>query len=169
VGWGGSFPIEKIRVSFFFYFMHVCSLTLPTARPLSFSTPDLVAKTNADGDIRYFAIYSSTTSQRMTFYYTPLGSTRTEAATFTGITIGDGEVHELLFTVANSVATLYVDENARGTFALSGNGLADCGVPGPDCYLNVGQRRSPSGGALRLRGTVFEAVIYPLFAQAPPS
>lgn len=153
----------------FFYFLVYSFLLSSLTAPFSFSTTDLVAKTNADGDIRYFAIYSSTTSQRITFYYTPRGSTRTEAATFTGITIGDGEMHELTFTVANSVATLYVDKNARGTFALSGNSLADCGEPGPDCYLNVGQRRSPSGGALRLRGTVFAAVVYPFFAQAPPS
>ena len=146
--------------SFFFFFFSFPFFTL--------SSPDLIAKTNANGDVRYFAIYSSTTSQRITFYYAPEGSGTTEAASFPNIQVGDGSEHELILSVTNGVASLYIDGSEEGSLLLSGsNGLADCGEPGPDCYLNVGQRRSPSGGALRLRGTIFEALVYPLIARQP--
>lgn len=138
-------------------------LTLPHAFCLS----DLVAKTNADGDERYFALYSSASTGRISFFYTPVdGDTRSLA--FPTGSLADGQEHTLLLSVRNGEATLYIDGAAIGsTRALASAALADCGAPGPDCYLNVGQRRSASGGTLRLSGAISACVVYPFIALAP--
>ena len=142
----------------------------------------LFAKTNADGAIRYYALYSR--GSHFVLYYKTRGA-GTSRVTMRGA-IGDGLVHRVMLAIdiigQDVVARLSVDDTIVSTQPL--NGLLDiCDLHtsnGADCPMFVGGRAAPAAqnlSAYQLRGVIHSASIYtrhgfsfnPSIPQAAPS
>ncbi|EGD74904.1 hypothetical protein PTSG_07132 [Salpingoeca rosetta] len=130
-----------------------------TARQALNDNGYLFAKTNAAGDERSYGLYSSSTSNRLSFYYHT--DTTGSEVVHLPVSISDGQLHQVLLTVvfANDQSQgelhLTVDEEEYDTITLAG-AVVDCGAAGPDCVFYIGQRSSTTGGAFVFRGQMFQ-------------
>eukprot|EP00038_Savillea_parva_P031378 m.85805 g.85805 ORF g.85805 m.85805 type:complete len:2894 (+) comp9644_c0_seq1:194-8875(+) len=126
----------------------------------------LFAKANGNGALRYYGLYSSGSSRRMTFYYVVGGQSR--SVDF-GASVSDGQFHHIQLVVNHTTVTLQIDASASPMqVSLASSPIQDCGQPQTDCYFHVGQRMSPSGGAYLFRGEIFSARFYHRAFTQPP-
>lgn len=121
---------------------------------------DILAKSNANGRLRSYGLYSSSVSSRVSFYYSTASGSK---SIHFPVSISDGSRHDLVLSVKDGVASLSVDDEPVGAGSIQGT-PTDCGVPGADCILYIGQRSSSSGGTLRFRGNIERLVIFPTSA-----
>ncbi|EGD75905.1 chitin-binding protein [Salpingoeca rosetta] len=128
-----------------------------------------VAKTDAIGG-RFWSLYSSATSNRVSFYYKTSGSTAQQSASFS-VSLADGLYHRVMLAVNNATAQLYVDGSLAGTSSLSGR-VQDCSPPSSSCILQLGRRTdaSSSDGLFFLSGAIASASVYSgVFMTADPT
>ena len=114
-----------------------------------------VAKSTASGS-RFYSLYGTDT--RVSLYYRVRGSTAQRVSSF-GVSVADGQAHQLLLTIEGTTARLQVDGTFTATNTLVGI-VDDCAL-GSDCVLFLGQRASATGGTLRLQGAITECRLYP--------
>jgi len=119
-----------------------------------------LAKSSADGRLRTYALYSSSVSRRVSFYYATAAGPQ---GLHFPAAISDGRTHTLVLSVSDGAATLSVDGASVGVGKLQGP-LLDCGSVAVDCVLFVGQRGSSNGGTLRFKGSMARLELYPASA-----
>lgn len=105
------------------------------------------AKTNADGDVRYLALYSG--NNGLTVYYRIAGSSSNVVRSFKSAgAINDGARHQVVLWGEGSEVGVRIDSAARSTRSLSVTPtLVDCGAAAASCVFALGQRADGAGGA----------------------
>lgn len=103
---------------------------------------DLFAKTNPAGNVRYYALYASSSSRRITLYYQAGGARH---ALHFAYLLGDGQLHDVLLVVKAGAASLSVDGVLLAQQALAGV-VQDCGPASGT--PNSAPRRIPGAGPL---------------------
>jgi hypothetical protein len=111
------------------------------------TTGYIAAKTNGDGSVRHFAVYSDPAGVHL--YHKVAGSTALHRASW-AVRIDDGLFHRVLVTVIDVRAALFIDGVRVGRRTLVGV-LDDCTVPSGSCRLLVGGRAT----------AVFNSAAYP--------
>lgn len=123
-------------------------------------------QTNRAGSTRYYALYSSGVSGRLSLYYAVGGVTN---VVHFSRSISDGQFHHVHLVVSSLTAALQIDASPaplQGTLAAAP--LDDCGQPSADCYFQIGQRMSTSGGAFQFHGEIYSASFHQRsFTQTP--
>ena len=98
----------------------------------------LVAKSNAAGDVRHYALYGNADS--LQFYYRAQGDEANYRSAEFQINAFDGAEHTIRLAVSDNIAQLHFDQAEADVRTLVGR-VEDCGPPDDDdCVLYIGQR-----------------------------
>eukprot|EP00041_Stephanoeca_diplocostata_P037075 m.1384296 g.1384296 ORF g.1384296 m.1384296 type:complete len:2410 (+) comp24974_c0_seq3:273-7502(+) len=120
-----------------------------TATVASGDSGYLFAKTNGDGAVRYYSMYTSAVTDQLRLYYRSGG--RTRAVVF-AVDISDGRPHAVVLNIVGLSVLLQVDASVfRARLAGS---VEDCSGPSPDCVFILGARSTTSSRGLVVRGTM---------------
>ena len=105
----------------------------------------IFAKTDVNGLQRYYALYASSVSSSLVFYFTP-GSGSESISVSWPVALADGRPHlvELEVSRGGQTARLVVDGQMQGERSLGSSGLADCGPASPSCLFLLGGRAAGS-------------------------
>lgn len=129
----------------------------------------IVAKTNAAGSVRHYALYS--TAGRVTYYFQDPQTQAIGSVRFR-VSVNDGRRHDLLLSIAaDQYARLFVDGVSYRSATRVPN-PTDCGPAGPDCVLYLGQRASASsasGGAWAFSGVLHSVFTASAFMENFPT
>jgi hypothetical protein len=101
----------------------------------------IVAKTNSDGSVRYFAVYSDAVGVHL--YYKTVGSDQLQLVSWPK-RIDNGLFRRVFVAVRGARATLFVDGEKLATMFLV-DFVTDCVMPSENCRLIVGGRAAPGG------------------------
>eukprot|EP00730_Choanoeca_flexa_P003254 TRINITY_DN11342_c1_g4_i1.p1 TRINITY_DN11342_c1_g4~~TRINITY_DN11342_c1_g4_i1.p1 ORF type:complete len:528 (+),score=136.91 TRINITY_DN11342_c1_g4_i1:1219-2802(+) len=111
----------------------------------------LISKSNAAGNIRYYAIFASNNSVTVSFKSTASASTTTREFT-SAIALDDGRVHSVVMEISFELSVTI--DGVRQTASLPSNfELEDC-ASGIDCVLYLGARATVIGPQARLTGSL---------------
>eukprot|EP00040_Diaphanoeca_grandis_P025721 m.142926 g.142926 ORF g.142926 m.142926 type:complete len:2982 (-) comp30282_c1_seq1:243-9188(-) len=112
----------------------------------------LFAKTDSSGARRFYSLYSSGVSNKVSMYYRAAGQ---RLQSVFNVDLSDGRLHRVVLSVKQTIATLQVDSDVTLSINLAATPVEDCGARGAGCFFSIGQRMSPSGGAYQFTGKIF--------------
>lgn len=122
-----------------------------------------VAK-GAGGTSRYYSVFLSSSGQ-IRLYYRTVGSTSQRMALLSNSKsdVADSGRYIAVITIIRNVASYMLTDTSDGSTADSNSvtlagAVDDCGMPGQDCTLHVGQR---VGGFVLNRACLYNVTLYP--------